>query len=281
MGTFFARPGTAGNPDENSNAAARVPLLIKFRADAQPADISSAVRTGGGVVTRDMAQIRTKVIYVPADARDRILAAYANHASVERASPAVTMTRAGAPTDPDYAQQWALPRIGWDVAYESIPITGTANIAILDTGIDASHPDLFGRVVAAQSFTGGDPNIDPNGHGTALAGIAVANTNDGIGMAGVAYAGASVSSVQVLRADGTGYDSDIVAGVLWAADNGSNVILMGFSSAEYSAALADALAYAWSRGVLLVAATGNDGSSSPTYPAELANVIGVAATDEG
>src|SRR5213079_3281354 len=117
--------------------------------------------------------------------------------------------------------------------------------AVLDTGVDAGHPDLAGRVAAGQSFVNGDPNSDPNGHGTALAGIAAASVNNATGMAGVAYAGAGVSSVQVLGADGTGLDSDVVAGVLWAADNGAQVILMGFSSPDYSASLADALAYAW------------------------------------
>jgi subtilisin family serine protease len=85
-------------------------------------------------------------------------------------------------------------------------------------------------MAAGQSFVGGDANIDPNGHGTALAGIAAASVNNGIGIAGVAYAGASVSSVQVLGPDGIGLDSDVIAGVVWAADNGAKVILMGFSS---------------------------------------------------
>ena len=93
-------------------------------------------------------------------------------------------------------------------------IGGAATLAVLDTGVDAAHPDLAGRLVAGQSFTGGDPNSDPNGHGTALAGIAAANVNNGVGIAGVAYAGVKVAPVQVLQADGTGYDSDIIAGVM-------------------------------------------------------------------
>src|SRR5207249_414351 len=125
------------------------------------------------------------------------------------------------------------------------------------------HPDLTGRVLLGTSFVGGDPTIDPNGHGTALAGIAAAKVDNTIGIAGVAYNDAPVLPVQVLHADGTGLDADVVAGVLWAADNGAHVILMGFSSPDFSAALQDAVNYAWSKGAVLVAATGNDGSPAP------------------
>src|SRR5205085_805550 len=107
----------------------------------------------------------------------------------------------------------------------------TATIAILDTGVDASQPDLAGRIAPGVSEIGSDPNTDPNGHGTALAGIAAANVNNGTGIAGVGYAGVNVASIQVLQSDGTGSDADVVAGVLAAADSGTKVILMGFSSA--------------------------------------------------
>ena len=132
---------------------------------------------------------------------------------------------------------------------------------------------------AGQSFTSTDPTVDVNGHGTALAGIAAAEVNNGIGIAGVAYSPVTILSVQVLQADGTGWDADVVSGVLWAADNNADVILMGFSSTEYSSALADAVAYAERKGVVVVAAAGNDGTSTPSYPAGMSGVIGVAATD--
>jgi VCBS repeat-containing protein len=238
------------------------------------------VRGAGGQTARDHSQIRTRVINVPAQARDRILAAYQANAAVERATAAITLSKATTPNDPSYAQQWALPKVGWDRAYGVVSIGGTARIAVLDTGVDAAHPDLAGRMSAGQSFVDGNPNSDSNGHGTALAGIAAANVNNAVGMAGVAYAGASIAPVEVLQADGTGWDSDVIGGVLWAADNGANVILMGFSSATYSAALADALAYAWGKGAVLVAATGNDGSTAPSYPAGMPNVLGVAGSDQ-
>src|SRR5947209_11633499 len=135
-------------------------------------------------------------------------------------------------------------------------------------------------MTAGVSEIGGDPNTDVNGHGTEMAGIAAAAVNNATGMAGVDYANASIAPVQVLGSDGTGLDSDVVAGVLWAADNGANVVEMAFSTPTYSAALADAVSYAEGKGVVVVAATGNDGSSAATYPAGLPGVIGVASTDQ-
>ena len=109
---------------------------------------------------------------------------------------------------------------------------------------------------------------DANGHGTALAGIAGATTGNGIGVAAVGYSGVRIMPVTVLAADGTGTDADIVAGVVWAADNGADVILMGFSNPGFSQALQDAADYAWSKGAVLVAATGNNGlPRQPTRPA--------------
>jgi len=152
-------------------------------------------------------------------------------------------------------------------------------LAILDTGIDASHPDLSGLVLPGFSAFGTDPLTDPNGHGTHVAGIAAAKTDNGEGVAGVAYAGVSLMPVQVLGADGTGLDSDIITGLVWAVDNGANVILMAFSNPGYSPALQAAIDYAWDSGAVLVAATGNDGLNTLTYPAGDSGVMGISATD--
>jgi subtilisin family serine protease len=194
-------------------------------------------------------------------------------------SPTALAT-AAPPSDPLYPQQWALQAIGWSRVWNPAAASATVKIAVLDTGVDASHPDLAGRMAAGQSFTGGNPATDPNGHGTAMAGIAAASTNNGAGIAGVAFAGATVQPVQVLAADGTGYDSDVSAGIVWAADNGAKVILLAMSSPTYSSLLNDAAAYAWSRGAVVVAATGNGGGATPSYPAGLPNVLGATATDQ-
>ena len=198
-----------------------------------------------------------------------------------RTAEAVTSTDGAAsqPSDPSYGDQWSLPKIGWNQVQGVISPSGTAVVAVLDSGVDASHPELAGAIVPGASILQGSTWwADPNGHGTAMAGIVAAATDNGQGIAGVAYAGVKVMPVTVLGADGTGQDSDVIAGVIWATDHGADVILMAFSSHSYSASLQAALDYAWSNGVVLVAAAGNDGSSAGAFPAGDRGVVGVSNT---
>src|SRR5207237_8666138 len=127
----------------------------------------------------------------------------------------------------------------------------------------------------------GDGTNDPNGHGTEMAGIVAAATDNNTGIAGVGYSGVQVMPVTVLGADGTGLDSDVINGVVWATQHGADVILMSFSNPGYSPALQSAINWAWGQGVVLVAAVGNDGSSTVNFPAGDHGVVGVGSTGIG
>src|SRR5438067_8460973 len=194
----------------NGTTDATTILLVKFKASVDHDAADAAIRTSGAVSVRELAQLRLRVIKVSRSERENALDALARNPDVERVQPARTFRLAADPNDPLYAEQWQLPKIAWPAARDGITIGGHAKIAILDTGIDATIADLAGRTEAGQSFTGGDSSADPNGHGTALAAIAAANVNESTGIAGVAYAGVTVSSVQVLRADGPGAAADIL-----------------------------------------------------------------------
>ena len=254
---------------------------MRFRAGTTTAAQDAAVAANGGILSTAFLALRIRVISVPAVLVDETVRAYLADPAVSSVELDRVREADGAPSDPGYGDQWNLPQVGWGIARDSVAPSGHAVIAVLDTGVDGGHPDLSGLVTGGWSAFGTDPLADPNGHGTAVAGIAAAATGNGIGIAGVAYAGTSVLSVQVLGADGAGTDSDIIAGVVWAADHGADVILMAFSNPGYSAALQAAIDYAWSRGAVLVAATGNDGSTTATYPAGDRHVIGVSGTDRG
>jgi subtilisin family serine protease len=156
---------------------------------------------------------------------------------------------------------------------------------VVDTGVSAAHPDLTGRVRTDLGATCLDltpcasgPATDDNGHGTHVAGIAGAATNNGIGVAGVAFS-SPIIPVKVLDSTGSGYDSDVADGIVWAAQQGARVINLSLGGA-YSQTDCDAVATAVSMGALVVAAAGNSSSSTPSAPAACPGVVGVAATDE-
>jgi len=145
--------------------------------------------------------------------------------------------------------------------------------------IKSSHEDLTGKVVAAKNFTTSRTTDDKYGHGTHVAGIAAAVTNNSKGVAG-AGVNCSLMNGKVLGDNGSGAYSWLINGIIWAADNGANVSNMSLSGSSESQALLDAVNYAWGKGVVLVAAAGNNGNSTPVYPAFYDNVIAVAATDQ-
>jgi hypothetical protein len=263
-----------------SPAAPTTAFIVRLVSGLSTAAQQQVIARNGGVETSSVPVLKMHFIKVPNATIDEVLQRYQSDPNV-RSIEYDTQCKIGeTPSDPSYPDQWALPRIAWDSVFGSVYPTGSSVIAILDTGIDASHPDLSGLVLPGYSaFEGSDAQTDPNGHGTKMAGITAALTDNDIGVAGVAYAGVSLLSIQVLGADGTGQDSDVIYGIVWAVDYGANVILMAFSNPDYSPALQEAIDYAWDNGVILVAAAGNDGLNTVTYPAGDRGVIGVSATD--
>ncbi|HUR17636.1 MAG TPA: S8 family serine peptidase [Acidimicrobiales bacterium] len=255
-------------------------LIVKFVAGLSPEDQQAVIARDGGTETSSIAALRLHVVEVAGEDLDATKARYAADAQVQTVELDRARAAEAVVDDPGYADQWALPKIGWDSVYGSLTPPGSATIAVLDTGV-APVADLAGRLLPGfTAFANTDPQIDPNGHGTSLATIAAAAAGNGVGIAGVGYAGVTVMPVRVLDEKGLGQDSDIIAGVVHAADNGADVILMAFSNPGFSQSLQDAVDYAWSKGAVLVAATGNDGSTSAAYPAGDAKVVGVSATDQ-
>jgi subtilisin family serine protease len=164
----------------------------------------------------------------------------------------------------------------WDVTKGDASVV----IAFLDTGVDMSHPELVNKVVSAgRDFVNGDLDAtDDNSHGTWVAGIAAAETNNSQGIAGVAW-NCKVLPVKVADAEGNGYYDALIEGLIWAADNGAKVISISLGGDADDPALKDACKYAFDKKVVVVAAAGNDGVSV-LYPAAYDDyVIAVAATD--
>ena len=181
------------------------------------------------------------------------------------------------PNDPYFDNQWALSKIQvldlWPVTAGNSEIL----VAVLDTGIDQSHEDLNGKVVAEVNFTDSPTPNDIHGHGTHVAGIIAANSNNSIGIVGIAPT-SRLMNVKVADDKGRCQASVVAEGIIWAVDNGASVINISVELRESFPGLEDAVNYAWRKGAIIIAAAGNDGSQSPVYPAYYENCIAVAAT---
>jgi thermitase len=256
-------------------------VLVKFRPGT-PAPVRDALhRAVGGVVRGVVPVVEWDVVSLPSGVEPQQAAAlYARSPNVAEAEPNFISVATATPNDPSFGQEWGLTRIqaplAWDVTQGREDIT----IAILDSGIDQDHEDLVGKVVANQNFTTSDTVDDLYGHGTHIAGIVAAATNNSLGIAGVGYR-CSLMNVKVLGDDYGGAASWIAGGIVWAADAGARVICMSFGSPGNSQAVRDAVDYAWNRGAVLVASAGSRNSTNPNYPAFYDPCIAVAATDPG
>ena len=203
------------------------------------------------------------------------------------------------PDDPVFQQglQWGLERIGAPGAWARGTGDGIT-IAIVDSGVDLNHEDLKGKVVAQVSCVGADGDAarcqgsaqDDNGHGSHVAGIALASTDNGRGIAGVAP-DANLMAVRVLtnECDSTGCSAagsaaDVVAGIRWAADHGADVINLSLGGGALQGALGcgfcDAVEYAWSKGAIPVVAAGNDSGLPSGFGDEHAVVVTATTRDD-
>jgi subtilisin family serine protease len=208
-------------------------------------------------------------------------------AALAAAAPAAAF----APADPFAPRQWYLTDDHAFDAWATPPTTLVpVRVAIIDSGIDASLPDFAGRIVDARSFVGGNPLVDTEGHGTFVAGEIAANL-DTQGIVGIAYT-SQLLIAKVVRPDGTIPLQAEAAAIRWAADQGARVINLSLGGVRdplrvnrdtYSAIEASAVAYAYAKGALLVAAVGNGDEAFfqpwpfASYPAALPHVVGVSA----
>jgi thermitase len=184
------------------------------------------------------------------------------------------------PTDPAFSQQWGLSMIGAPAAWQVSQGVKPVVVAVVDSGVDPTQPDLQGALVPGADFvdSSGDTS-DGFGHGTMVAGVIAARPDNGVGGAGICWT-CFVMPIKVLDSNGAGTASAIADGIRWAADHGANVISMSFVLTGPDAGVESAIAYAHDHGVLVVAAAGNNGDDTPTYPASYPDVVSVAAIDQ-
>src|SRR5579859_1015827 len=300
-------PSPADPPSGVSSAriASQQPrILIHFRADASAADRARALASVGAAVDRELDDIGVTRAALPIAANDDDtgLAALrlARDPAVLAVEPDSTGSVAFTPndslylTDPSFGLgQWGIRKAHVDQAWDTARGSSLVTVAVIDTGIDANHPDLAGVAVPGATFVSSPDascplgsTVDDNGHGTHVAGLIAANANNGQGIAGVAF-GVRIMAIKALDCTGAGLLSDVASGITWAVDHGARVINISLGSSSAQTTLEDAIRYALAHNVLVVAAAGNCGVISarcgsvnePQYPGAYPESFAVAATD--
>ena len=176
--------------------------------------------------------------------------------------------------------QWAPQAVSAPSAWAATDGSQSVVIAIVDTGVDDTHPDLASKIVGEYNFVKGESVHDGFGHGTHVAGIAAAATDNSTGVAGICW-NCGILSVKVLDSQGSGYISDVASGITYAASHGARVISMSLGGSGHTQTLDNALNYAVANNALPVCAMGNSGSGSNTpEPAYWYPCLTVVATDQ-
>lgn len=254
-------------------------LLIGLRAGVGATERFRLLREHGATHLEDIARNgRVLRIRVPAAALDVLQRRLALRKEVRFVERNVELEPALVPNDPQYPAQWHLPVMGAPQAWDITQGSPAAVVAIVDSGVDGTHPEFSGRMVPGFNLYDNNTNtVDVTGHGTEVAGAAGAATNNGTGVAGVAGA-VPIMPVRVTGPTGTATAARIASGIIWAADHGARVINLSFNGVAGNATISSAAQYAHDHGALVVAAAGNCGclDATPDNP----NILSVSATDE-
>ena len=266
-------------------------LLIHFDAGT-PAETRDALiaEMGGELVTwihqLNIAEIRVPVQMEAMTAfQTNALSSAMTQGVVTYVEADRTVSAAYAPNDPDFSDRtmsYGYEQVqtldAWDI------VTGSQQIiiAVVDSGINEAHPEFAGRLVPGYNFTDAEhPNdlTDMSGHGTHVAGILAAALDNKQGVAGVCP-NCRLMPIKVLNKSNIGSWSQLAQGITYAVDNGAQILNLSLGTPVASETLTYAIEYAIERGVIVVAAAGNNGSDAPYYPAALNGVVAVGATNQ-
>lgn len=261
-------------------------LLVKFKPGFSVQSTDQKVAEVNGTAVETIPAINTVKVEVPAGQEQSAVAQLQARSDVEYVELNYIAYALDTPNDPSYTSQWGLPKIdvlnAWGISEGSSNIT----VAVIDTGIDLDHPDLDcivpdgePKITAGWDYANDDSSADDDhSHGTHVAGIISACTDNGIGIAGVAP-NVRLMPVKVLDSSGSGSYSDVANGIIFAVNNGANIINLSLGGYSGNSTLASAVQYANSNGVLVIAASGNAGISSIYYPAAYSEAMAIGATD--
>jgi subtilisin family serine protease len=275
--------GVGGAPAPSADALfVPAQLLVKFEDGMPRGTIARVLADTGARSVGSVPHLGVRIVEVRPGREESVARLLAAHPAVQRVERDVVVTaHATTPNDPFWTAQTGSQEISAPGAWDLTRGSQSTVVALLDSGIDSTHPDLAGSTLPGYDFVNGDADpADDNGHGTQSAGVLTARGNNSAGIAGMCWS-CSILPVKVLGLLGDGSTAALASGIVWAADRGARVISMSLGAPGTTQTLADAVRYAAGRGVVLVASAGNEGTTTPTYPAAYPEVISVAATAPG
>jgi thermitase len=255
-------------------------LLVMPRAGLDDDELARALNAHGARRTQIIDGLGIHVVELPEQANERAVArALANTRRFKSVELDLVHAPVLLPNDPSYGSQWHHPKMNTPGAWDRSTAAGTV-IAILDSGVDATHPDLAGAMVSGwNTYSNNSDTRDVYGHGTKVAGAAAAIGNNRTGVAGVAF-NARIMPMRVTDTSGYAYSSTLAKALSWAADNGARVANMSFANVTTSSTVVSAAQYFRGKGGVVVAAAGNSGAltSNPATDA-ITSVAATGSTD--
>ncbi len=252
-------------------------VLVKFK----PLTTAGAIRSLGISVLESNPKLQVYRVSVPeGKSVQQYIKEITNNSSVQYAEPNyIVKAFSTIPNDPSYSLQWGLPLIKAPEAWDITKGDASVVVAVIDSGIDTTHPDLKNKYSGGWNFYDGDNNVaDVTGHGSHVSGIIAAETDNGIGIAGVSWR-SIIMPIRIMDSAGTSDSVKLANGLHYAADHGAKVINMSLGGADFSQTVADAVTYAHNIGCVMVAASGNENHAPVCYPAAFPEVIAVSAVD--
>jgi len=292
MATFLLVPiavlAQTNEPEPGLKKSVEDEVIVKFKPQVPESSKVNIIKSKDAEVKKPLVDSDSQLIQVNETAGvDKTVNELKNQPEVQYVERNQLVKAEMIPNDPLYHYQWDMTQINMPSAWDITTGQG-AVVAVVDTGVSYENYSNFHRLsdLAATHFTGGWNFIannahpdDDNGHGSHVAGTIAQSTNNGRGVAGIAY-GATIMPVKVLSGSGWGTTSGVADGIRWAADHGAKVINLSLGSDYPSKAMEDAVNYARNqKNVVVVAAAGNSSRNSLIYPAAYNSVISVAATD--
>lgn len=237
-------------------------LLVQAFPGADRPALGAVYASAGATLVEELVDIDTAVLSVPEDQLHAVAARVIASGLIETAQKNYVFSPEAAPNDPMYARQDHLTQIEAPAAWDVTVGTSGVVIAIVDTGVHAGHEDLNGKVIDGWNILDGNSNhADGNGHGTLVAGVAAAASDNAKGGAGVAW-NCPLLSVRVGDSQGLSTARHIAAGILWAAAHGAKVINVSFAPLWSDRIVRSAAQQAFNRGCLVVISAGNAGGAT-------------------